>query len=339
MTAHFSSSGMTTRIKELVLLLVTAAVFHVDAACDSDWTADGANCYKAYNERSDRKSFDKALSLCQELGATLATVGDASKNAFIAGLIDNPTASRLSVWIGAQCNNSDQNVLTWTESDAPGASTVTTAWRNWFNPPQLQPFPKDITDSCVTVMDGATGFYRNSKCARRHNYVCQKSADCNPDNCVGCVADNYCAKCENGYADVYNNGLCVDLSTACEHGYTLDFANQQCFKLSSAEVSFSEAAAECGGAIFARVADAEQSKFLSNMISHNAWINEKWESRPGWVEESKRPPVPVTTDVNDCIMLPMAKGSRQDPKWQPTPCIKELPVLCVKDWNLNDPTK
>jgi len=325
---------------DLVFLLAAVLVAQVHGDCQDGWDHHDGNCYKPFIlDRPARLNFHNALSACQELGATLPTVADSDTNALIQAYLPQPIGDepRLAAWIGGKMIDTTADTIAWTESDAPGVTeAVEVAWRMWFRP-NGEIFPKEIDDSCVSVMSNPDGSWRNPSCEnQRHSYVCQKSSQCDVENCVGCVADDYCAKCAPGFFDIYDDGECHDLALACDiaDGWKLlSRESQLCFKLATPAGGFSNSENPCGED-FGVPDSMEQSRFvvmeLLKPSGTSAWINafaEDYENT-AWVPWFFRFNPATVTEENHCVMLSHRAGS-----WHNKPCRRSFPYVCKRQWN------
>jgi len=323
---------------KLVLFLAAVLVAQVHGDCDGDWDAHDGNCFKPFIlDKPDRLNFEDAQHACEELGATLPTVADPDTNALIQAYLPQPIGDepRLAIWTGGEMINTTADTMEWCESELPGAEEIITTWRNWFR--QSGIFPKDIADSCVSIMNNPQGSWRNPSCeTERLSYVCQKSSQCNVDNCVGCVADDYCAKCAPGFWDIYDDGQCHDLALACDiaDGWKLmSRESQLCFKLAFPPGQFSQPGNPCGED-FGVPDSIEQSQFVVKELlkpsKMNAWINgfaEDYENT-AWVPWFFRFNPARVTDENHCIMVNHKAGS-----WHNKPCRRSFPYVCKRQWN------
>jgi len=309
---------------KLVFFLVAAVVAQVNGDCGLGWAAHGGNCFKTFHEKDDRTDFFSALGACADYGATLSTVADSATNMFVKNSLPEPIGEvpRLAAWIGGIMLDTTADTISWTEFDAPGGAVAVSApWRNWFRS-ESDIFPKSLPDTCVTVMNDAKASWRNPPCLEKRAYVCQRSLTCNVANCVGCVADDYCAKCEPGYYDVHNNGKCEPLNAACDSGWALlSIASENCFTVMR----------DCGEN-FATIESADESNFVTatflRPIKQNAWVNrDARTSFEAWIHWYLRFNRASVTEENKCVMI-NKKGI-----WHNKPCRRSFPQVCRKHWN------
>ena len=67
-------------------------MFHLPAVCPGSWTSNGVSCYKFVT--SDKKTWDQALGMCQDMGGYLATLDSWDEIYWLKGYRSNHPSLR-----------------------------------------------------------------------------------------------------------------------------------------------------------------------------------------------------------------------------------------------------
>jgi len=322
-------------------LVLTALLQHnvinaQEASCGDGWYGHDDKCYKLVVNRG---RFERALNKCRQMGSTLATVTSDDTAEFIRDL--PALHNRMSSWIGGRLSE-DLETLTWTESEYPGNDPIESDFRRWaVNMPQA----RGVGSCLISNVDGN---WRNKLCdGRTAAFTCQKQLACSDPNCKGCIRDNYCAKCNDGYADVYNNGTCFPLSGTCEDGWSFHDTHGDgdwgpvyyCYKLCMPDADYNTSETQCedADAELTPIEDQAANNFVKNVIAagtteDNAWIGERLyhgEEPTDYNNFSPiRPPHVNMDESNSCVAM-----QRNNGRWKVRNCGNDKPFVCRRPWN------
>nr|XP_022336336.1 macrophage mannose receptor 1-like isoform X2 [Crassostrea virginica] len=236
----FFSKPFVCKVAKGIQLLTTAVAptAATSTACGSGWVLYNQNCYFVGNGSSLLTWFD-ARSLCNQMGAELASIHGADENNMLVGQYTK-TKRPSDYWIGLN-DIEYSNKFVWTD----GSLLDFIQWGT------NEPNDAIGGENCVTMPYWSSGSWNDDNCNMKKNYICKRPV--------------------SGSTKPINQGTTKFIPAGCPNSNfkPVPYTNR-CYYIVHSKVNWTAAASACKaaypGASLATISNNHEQQFLTSML-------------------------------------------------------------------------